>query len=275
MAIIMAILVIGSLGLLFGLGLAIASKKFHVAIDPRLEEVFSYLPGVNCGACGNPGCMGFAQALMKEETSLNSCPSLEEEERAKAAGALGISLEDKVKQLAVLHCNGGSKVGDRFQYNGLNDCTAANLILGGQKQCSFGCLGFGTCCEVCPFDALSMSGEGLPVVDVDKCRACGKCVEVCPKGLFSIIMLKKKLWVQVSCKSHALGKDARSACSVACIGCRKCEKECPVDAIDVTDNLAVIDYEKCISCGKCVKVCPMKTIKMTVVKPQAGTKKMA
>ena len=261
MEIIVAILVLGCLGLLFGLGLAVASKKFCVVTDPHLEKIVSCLPGANCGACGMPGCMAFAQSLIKGKISLGSCRVMEEGARRKAAEMLGVELETQVRQVAVLHCGGGNKVKDRFQYNGLQDCVAVNLVLRGQKECEFGCLSLGTCQRVCPFAAISMSKEGLPVVDVEKCRACGKCVEACPKGLFSLIPVTGK--IHVACSSHDIGRDTRLVCPVGCIACRKCEKICPVDAIHVIDNLAVIDYSKCTSCGECVKVCPTKCIIMS------------
>ena len=195
---------------------------------------------------------------------------MEEESRKKLAGILGVKLETQVRQVAVLHCAGGKKVKDRFQYNGLQDCIAANLVMQGQKECIYGCLGFDTCERACPFEAISMSEEGLPIVDTEKCRACGKCVEVCPKGLFSLVPLTAKVFL--ACSSHDIGRDTRRVCPVGCIACHKCEQVCPVDAIRVIDNLAVIDYNKCTSCGECVKVCPTKCIIMSEVKPRTRTK---
>ena len=266
MEIVIAILVLGILGLLFGLGLAVASKKFCVVTDPHLEKILSCLPGANCGACGVPGCMAFAQTLIKGKSSLDSCRVIEEGARHQVAQILGIKLETQVKQIAVLHCGGGNKVKDRFQYNGLEDCIAANLLLRGQKGCVYGCLSFATCEKVCPFEAITMSEEGLPVIDIEKCRACGKCVAACPKGLFSLIPVTGK--VVVACSSHNLGRATRLVCPVGCIACRKCEQVCPTDAIKVIDNLAVIDYNKCTSCGECVKACPTKCIIMPEAKPR-------
>ena len=131
-----------------------------------------------------------------------------------------------LKKTAVLHCNGGKKVRDRFFYQGIEDCVAANLVLGGQKECVFGCLGFGTCVKVCPFGAIKMSDEGLPIVDADKCKACNKCVVACPKKLFSLVPVAGKVYV--ACSSHDLGKDTKAVCPVGCIACRLCEKACPI-----------------------------------------------
>ena len=259
MNILIPILVLGGLGFLFGLGLFFASRKFCVVSDPRLEKIISSLPGANCGACGLPGCMGFAEALNKGSCSIERCVAMEQEQKSRIAELLGIEAEAKVRTVATLHCNGGKKVKERFEYNGLEDCVAANLIMQGQKECSWGCLGFGTCVRACPFDAIIMSDEGLPVVLEEKCRSCGACVEACPRKLFSLVAVTHKVYV--ACSSHDLGKDTRAVCPVGCIACYRCQKVCPVDAIHVIDNLAVIDYNKCTSCGECVKVCPMKTIR--------------
>ncbi len=261
MDILAAILTLGGLGILFGAGLAFASKKFCVVVDPRVEKIFSELPGANCGACGMPGCMGFAEGLVHGACSPEKCPVSSDETRRKMAQVLGIEFKEKVKLVATLYCNGGSqRVKDRFNYRGEKDCIAASIVLGGQKACTWGCLGFGTCVNVCPFGALSMSSEGLPVVDEKKCRACNKCVEVCPKKLFSLVPVASRVYV--ACSSKDAGKDTRAVCPVGCIACRKCEQACKYDAIHVVNNLAVIDYNKCTSCGDCVKVCPMKTIRI-------------
>jgi ferredoxin len=168
------------------------------------------------------------------------------------------------------------RVKDRFLYQGIEDCVAANLALGGQKECVWGCLSLGSCVRACPFGAIKMSDEGLPVVDKNKCKACNKCVEIYPKKLFSLVPITHPVYpvtkdtplsdfcndVFVACSSYDLGKETKAICPVGCIACRKCEQICPVDAIHVVDNLAVIDYHKCTSCGECVKVCPMKTIRI-------------
>ena len=260
MAILIPILGLGLLGLIFGVGLAVASKKFAVQVDPRLEKIHGLLPGSNCGACGGAGCFGFAESLLSGKISVDACRVSEDKIKEQIAKLLGKSLDKKVKKVAVLHCNGGIKVKNKFLYQGIEDCVAANLFLGGQKECIWGCLEFGTCVKACPFDAIAMSKDSLPMVDVDKCKACNKCVEVCPKRLFSLVPVAGK--VNIACSSHDLGRDTKAVCPVGCIACKLCEKACKFDAIHVIDNLAVIDYNKCTSCGECVKACPMKTIRI-------------
>ena len=260
MEILIPVLSLGVVGLLFGVGLALASKKFTVQVDPRLEKIHGLLPGSNCGACGGAGCFGFAEAVLSGKLKIDACRVSSNEVKEKIAQALGRKLQKDVKRIAVLHCNGGTRVKDRFLYQGIEECVAANLVLGGQKECVYGCLGFGSCAKVCPFGAIKMSDEGLTLVDENKCKACNKCVMICPKKLFSLVPIIGKVYV--ACSSRDLGKDTKAVCPVGCIACRLCEKACKFDAIHVIDNLAVIDYNKCTSCGECVEVCPMKTIKV-------------
>jgi RnfABCDGE-type electron transport complex B subunit len=260
MEILIAILILGVLGLIFGIGLAIASKKFAVTANPTLDEVQHLLPGGNCGACGNPGCFGFAESLVSGKSEIDKCRVCSDESREKIAKVLGLALVKQNKKIATLHCAGGLRVKNKYLYSGVSDCITANLVLGGQKSCVFACLGFGTCVKACPFGAISMSAQELPVVDKIKCRSCNKCVLTCPKKLFSLVSITNTVYV--ACSSHDLGKEVKNVCSVGCIACKMCEKACKFDAIHVIDNLAVIDYHKCTSCQECIKVCPTKTISL-------------
>lgn len=265
MEILLPILTLGSLGLLFGLGLALASKKFCVKTDPRQEKILDKLPGANCGACGQPGCMGFSESLIKGDCTIDRCPVMKQDVRKEVADILGVEVKESVKRVAVLHCNGGKKVKDKFIYDGVKTCNATNLIMGGQKACVFGCLGFGDCARICPFDAISMNKEsGLPEVDEEKCTACGKCVATCPKKLFTLIEVNKPVYI--ACASHDKGKAVMDVCKVGCIACFKCEKQCPSGLFKVGDNLAKIDYNNYVDCDDCVKICPTKTIKKRGVK---------
>lgn len=257
MEILTSILSLGSLGFLFGLGLAFASKRFFVKTDERTEEILSKLPGANCGVCGKAGCLGFAQGLVSGVCGVEGCKVMEEDQRKEVADLLGIELIPKVKAKSVLCCQGGKKVRERFNYQGIKDCISANLVLGGQKECIFGCLGFFDCVKLCPFEAISI-GEGIPVISEERCTGCGKCVEACPKRLFSLVPIDKKYFVL--CRSKDFGKKVLDICPVGCIGCGKCKKACSVDAICIADNLATIDYNKCNDCGECLKACPTKAV---------------
>jgi len=259
MEILIPVLTLGLLGLVFGVGLAIASKRLAVKVDPRLENIQGLLPGSNCGACGGAGCFGFAEALLSGKLPISACRVSAQATKEKIAKILGQSVGENINKIATLHCYGGTRVKDRFIYTGIKDCVAANLVLGGQKACVFGCLGFGNCAKVCPFDAITMSEEELPLIDQQKCKFCNKCVEACPKKILNLVAVKNKVYV--ACSSHDSGKDTKAVCPVGCIACRLCEKACKFDAIHILDNLAEIDYNKCTSCGECIKVCPMKTIR--------------
>jgi len=257
-----AVLTMGLLALVFAIGLAFASKKFSVNKDPRVEEVIKVLPGVNCGACGLAGCEAFAAAVVLGKVPVDGCIPGQKDVADKIAKILGKEAPYKKEHLvAQLRCNGGKKeTSEKFEYRGIKGCKAANLMAGGSKSCSYGCLGFGDCVKVCRFDALHMGSNRLPVVDKEKCTACAACVKECPKKLYRLVPKDRK--IHVLCSSKDNNKEVIKACKVGCIACRACEKVCPVQdkAIKVNDNLAEIDYSKCIMCGKCIDACPRKII---------------
>ena len=246
------------LGLAFGIGLAICSRVLAVKTDPRVEMILDVLPQVNCGACGYAGCGAYAEAVAGGDISCGLCAPGGADVAEGVAGIMGVQAQAVDHRVSVLMCQGGTKVADRYEYDGIEDCRAAQLVAGGGKECDYGCLGLGTCARVCPVDAIRMSDEGLPVVLEDRCIACGKCVDECPRGLFLVLPMAKT--VHVACMSHDKGARAKKLCPRACTGCRKCEKACQYDAIHVLDNVASIDYDKCVACGECVEVCPTGAI---------------
>lgn len=262
-----AVISIGAIGLFFGAGLAYASKRFYVEVDPRVEAVIGALPGANCGACGYPGCAGFAEAVVAGNAPVNGCPPGGGAAAEKIGEIMGIAVDPSAeKKIAVCLCKGGvSEAKERYIYDGIADCRVRHQLSGGSKVCTYGCLGDGTCAEKCPFGAITMNENRLPVVDPEKCTACGICAEVCPRHLF--IMSNVSNEFHVLCVNKDKGADTRKACSVGCTGCMQCEKNCPFDAIHVNNFLSRIDYDKCMNCGVCERVCPTKTI-VDVKKPQ-------
>ena len=249
---------ISFLAIVFGVGLAIASRVFAVETDPRVDKVLGLLPGANCGSCGKAGCANLAEEIVKGLAPPDGCPVTTAEARKAIGQAIGKDVAVTERMVAVLLCNGGTKVDSKHQYNGVPDCRGAAMLHGGYKQCDYGCLGLGSCVEACPFEALRMGDGGLPEVIEERCKACGKCVESCPKSLFVLQPISKT--VHVRCRSCDKGAYTKKVCPVGCIGCKKCEKECPFQAITVSNFLATIDYTKCKACGKCVKVCPQGVI---------------
>lgn len=256
--ILIPVAAMASLGLIFGFGLAYALKIFGIEIDPVVTRILSMLPGSNCGACGKAGCAAFAHALKAGEVSPSGCVVSSDEAREKIAGALGLDFKPKIRTTATLLCNGGARAKDKYSYSGIQSCKAASLVFGGFKQCSFGCLGLGDCVDACPFDAISMGPDGLPVVDEEKCTSCGKCVKACPKSLFAILPAEKAYYVK--CSSKDPGPATARACKSGCIACGKCVKACPSEAVNVESNLSRIDPGKCRNIGKCFEVCPTKVI---------------
>jgi len=249
----------GVLGIGLSIALVIASKKFAVESDPRVDDLEGVLPGANCGACGYAGCRSFAEALATGEAPTNGCPVGGASVAELVAKILGVSNSGFSRNVAQVLCKGGcAEASQRADYDGPQDCRIAHMTQGGDKGCTYGCLGCGTCVAACNFDAMAMNENGLPMIFEDNCTACGACVAACPRDI--IILTGEEYGVHIRCRSHASGREARQVCIVGCIACRRCEKVCPTGAITVENNLAEINYDKCIVCRKCVEVCPVNTI---------------
>jgi RnfABCDGE-type electron transport complex B subunit len=242
MDVLLPILVMAALGFLFALGLAFAYQKLKVEEDPRVVEVSESLPQANCGACGYSGCRAFAEGVVAGDAPANGCPVGGTETAQRIAEILGVDAGAIIKKVARLHCRGDNMAAkNRGDYLGLTTCYAANLV-GGNKQCSYGCMGYGDCVRACQFDALYMEEDGLPRLVEERCTACGKCVDACPRDLFELHPLDQN--ILVFCRSLDRGPAAKKACKNACIGCGICVRACP-EAIEIRDNLAVIlDYKK-------------------------------
>ena len=276
MTILTALIALGSLTLLLALLLIVANKKLYVYEDPRIDDVEDMLPHANCGACGYPGCRPFAEALVSGKSLPGKCTVSSDEGRAAIANFLGVALGAEEKRVARLACAGGTNVAlNRAEYQGIQTCQAASLVSGGGKGCFWGCLGHGDCGVVCDFDAISMNEFGLPVVDVDKCTACGDCVEVCPKDLFSLQPVSHRLWV--NCKNLEQGDDVLEECQVACTACGKCAMDAPGDLITMVHNLPVVNYSENHNTQVPIQRCPTGAIvwldeKLGVVKGKESKK---
>lgn len=237
---VFAALAMGATGLLLGLFIGIAAKIFKVKNDPRAELVLELLPGANCGGCGKAGCADFAKAVASGELPPGKCPVSSRETVAAISQALGIANSASFKKVAVVLCGGDkNQTINPSLYNGVSDCRSANLIAGGPKGCSYGCLGMGSCARACPFNAIEIV-NGLAIVHQELCVGCGKCAATCPRKLIKLVNADAQVHVFCSNPEKALLK--RQYCKVPCLGCRKCEKAFP-DKFTVSGFKASVNYD--------------------------------
>lgn len=283
MEILTAIGILGGMGLLFGLILAIVSKIFYVETDPRLDALNEALPGANCGGCGYAGCGAYAEAVLNGEAQIGLCASGGNDAAATMAAVMGVKAEKVERRVAMVRCSGekvydkdgnllsGAKI--KAEYEGFKDCRAASKVGGnGPLSCKFGCLGFGSCVKACKYGAIRIV-NGVAKVDEDLCVGCMACAKACPRDL--IIPVEPYRNVVIACASLAKGAVTNRGCTTGCIGCGLCTKICPQDAIKVEKNLAIIDYSKCDNCGLCATVCPRHLIRDSKVEhlPEVNLKR--
>lgn len=249
------------LGLVCGILLAIVAKKFGEKEDPRVALVEAELPGVNCGGCGYAGCSAYARAIVLDDAPLNRCVpggSKTVEALSRVTGRAGGEMREP--SMAVVLCRGDRNAAQRrSDYNGINDCGAANIVAGGWKACSYGCLGFGTCARTCAFGAISVN-DGLATVDPELCTGCGACAKVCPRSIIKIVPRKHK--INILCSSLDKGAVVRKICGKGCIGCMQCVKlENNPETLTMNGALARIDYTKePVKNEGVIDKCPVKCI---------------
>jgi len=229
------------IGLFFGTVLAIAQRFLKVDEDPRIEATNDLLPGTNCGACGQPGCLPFAEKLVTGDVDPGQCTVSTDDAIEQIAEYLEVDAGRAEKLVARLRCGGGGLQAHQIaEYRGFEGCRAADIVSGGGKGCAWGCLGLADCETACTFDAIHMNANGLPQVDTELCRACPDCVAACPRDLFELVPLNQKLYVQ--CNIPLAGEAATQLCEVACDACGKCVADAAPGLITMQDNLPVIDY---------------------------------
>jgi H+/Na+-translocating ferredoxin:NAD+ oxidoreductase subunit B len=289
-----AIASVGGMGLIFGGGLAYASRKFYVKVDPRVEQIDEELPGANCGACGSAGCVQLAKMIVEGQATEADCPVASTDARVAIAAIMGSAAGTAEEKVAIVRCQGSPDLcADRFDYQGFESCTSAATVGSGHKSCDWGCLGFADCVDACPFDAMFMGTDRLPKVMEDRCTGCGKCVEACPRDIMDLV--PKAANIYIACKNPNKTKAVKTVCKIGCTGCTLCAnpKTTPSGhiAMDDKNNLPVFDYSveddpivavhkcptdslfdkkskerpifyisdsKCTSSGACVKACPVK-----------------
>jgi NADPH-dependent glutamate synthase beta subunit-like oxidoreductase len=228
-----AIVMLGGIGVVVGIVLAAASKIFYVYVDPKIVAVEETLPGANCGGCGLPGCGANAEAIVAGRAAPNSCVAAGSDTAMAIAAILGVSVEAKEPDIARPGCYFGPEKADlKYRYDGVQDCRAAAMLSGGMKVCTIGCLGLGSCARACPFDAIAMGDDGLPVVDEVKCTGCGTCERVCPKHIITLSSATRRI----------LREYTTDECTTPC------QRACPA-GIDIREYIRQIsegDYAKAV-----------------------------
>jgi len=257
--IILAVIIVGVIGVIAGVGLSIASVALEVPVDEKVEKAREALPGANCGGCGYSGCDAYAEAVAEGRAETTLCAP-GGADTAKALAEITGGSGEFVKKVAYVLCNGGCEnTTKKYEYRGVGTCATVNALIGGDNSCSFGCLGRGDCVSACDEKGVFINENGIAEIDSSSCIGCGKCSRACPRGIIKLLPEKEKQ-VVVKCNNKDKGAIARKVCKVACIGCGICLKNCESEAITLDKNLATIDPAKCTGCGKCMEKCPQKCI---------------
>ena len=170
--------------------------------------------------------------------------------------------------MAVVHCSKvPANVQDKYQYVGYGSCSGAMLAFAGPLDCQYGCLGFGECTGSCQFEAITMVNN-FPVIDPEKCVACGACVKTCPRGIIQFI--PKNARVYKPCSTADSAKVTKKICKSGCITDKGCVRKCPAKAISVENGVVTIDQKTCIEYGpSCEEVCisACKKVKVGIIQP--------
>ncbi len=261
------VIILTGIALVFGVLIYFVNKLVPHKVKgiEKTEEIAGILPGINCGACGYPGCFGYAQALTKNADLILKTPctiALQDSEGVeRLEKALGVTLDaSQMNRKALIHCNGNSEV--VYNYSGVGTCKGAAQLLSGYKKCPYACLGLGDCLEVCPQNAIFIDKEKtVVVVDPEKCTGCGLCLAECPQNLIELVPARTK--IAFLC-NYAPLRDipGREKCDAGCTHCRKCFKSCEDEAIVWNKERAVpeFDIEKCTLCHKCIEACEQNTL---------------
>ena len=207
-----AIVVLLIVGAVAALILVIASKYMSVPENEMFPAIRECLPGANCGACGYAGCDGYAKALAEgEETKTNLCVPGADGAAAAIAEIMGVEAEDVVEMIAYVKCNGNCDTAKhKYEYAGINNCSAANILFQGEWACPNSCLGYGDCENACPSDAIHVV-NGVAKVYPGNCTGCGICTRTCPNH---IIALRRAVDATiVRCSNTQKGAQTRVACS--------------------------------------------------------------
>ena len=255
-----SLMVFGSTAFIAALLLYFIAQKFKSEANIVTEKIKEILPQANCGGCGKAGCSAFAEACSQasqEDFSSLYCPVGGNAVMQKIATILNFKVEQKRKQFAVVCCQGSfEKSTKKAEYEGIKSCRLVSLSASGEGLCPNGCLHQGDCVEACKFGAIIIDQTtGLPVVDKEKCVACGACVKACPRQLIELKSFdENEKLLYIACKNTQTGAQALKNCKAACIACGKCTKIC--SSIAIENNLAkVVDMTEAAVLGEQLREC--------------------
>ena len=235
-----AVIIVSAIGLLCAILLVLASHFLAVPVDTRAEDIRSFLPGANCGACGYAGCDDYAKAVARGDAKPTLCIPGGAAASEQISAYLGVAAENAEPQKAVVRCSGTcEKCGDAMDDHGPDTCAACAALDRGKKACGYGCLGYGDCVKVCQFGALSIR-DGVAHVEESLCTGCGACAKACAQGAI------------------AYGKDRKAVIDAEkCVGCGRCLGHCNFDAIHNRNwnagdllNRKMAEYTKAVLAGR-------------------------
>jgi electron transport complex protein RnfB len=267
------IAVLGSIGLFFGIVLALAAHKFAVARDSRIAKVKESLAGANCGACGFAGCEDYAEAVVTNpNVPPDRCFPGGDAVAEIVAELTGKKAEKREGCVPVIFCcRPEGDVRMRHHYIGHRSCSGAEIAFKGPFGCQFGCVGYGDCAKVCPVGAINMVND-FPVIDDERCIRCGACVEACPKGIIKLVPEDARVLIRCSTKDS--GKVTQAVCTAGCVHCKACIRKCPAGAISEVDGKVQIDIRKCLAYGpECGEVCVEACKKRQILRPFRSSRK--
>ena len=250
------------LAFILGAALGFFRDFFAVPEDPLASQVREILPGANCGACGFPGCDGYAAAIAVGTAGISSCSVGGMAVARKLSKLVGGDAKI-VPVIAVLACQGSKEHAlTKGEYTGIPTCRGAKLSTGSTKLCAWGCLGYGDCIAVCKFGALSMGADGLPKIDREKCTGCKLCVAECPQALLKDTPKELIDSPRVYCANrNPIRANVIRSCRAGCRKRELCVKNCPANSITMDNGIPKVDYATCTSCGTCYEKCPSKVIR--------------
>jgi len=158
-----SVLLLTTLGLLFGLGLGWAAIHFRVKSDPLVERIDALLPQTQCGQCNFPGCRPYAEAISKDEADINQCPPGGEAGIRALADLLG-------REAKPLNPENGEE-------------KAKTVVLIDESRC----IGCTLCIQACPVDAIVGAAKLMHTVIRSECTGCDLCLPPCPVDCIDIV----------------------------------------------------------------------------------------